>query len=133
MNLDEFVSKIFLRFPPEIRGNDTLENLMFDYTAALDTGKEYDYQTSYIELLRNYSFRTTPPAKIVIEILNRNEIKKPVEKTKSPTWENIEADICGRTYEFALDCPFAEARTRLEAKGFKNVRFKQAIQRTYAV
>ena len=129
MDLNEFVNKIFLRFPPEIRGNDTFENHLFDYTAALDTGKDYDYQKSYVELMRSYSFKTTPPAKIVIEILNKNEIKKEVTKVKPIEWENIEADINGMTYEFALDCPFGEARTNLEKRGFTNVRLKQPVVR----
>lgn len=131
MDLNEFVNKIFLRFPPEIRGEDTLENHMYDYTRALDTGKEYNYDNAYIELLRNYSFKTTPPAKIVLEILTKNEIKKTIENQKSITWENILADINGMTYEFALDCPFGIARTNLEKRGFTNVRYPEPVKRAY--
>lgn len=131
MQLNEFVNKIFLRFPPEIRGNDTLENRILDYTMALDTGKEYNYEKAYIDLLRNYSYKTTPPEKIVLEILQQNEIKTPMPKSKAIEWENILADIKGITYEFALNCSFGEARTILEGKGFTNVRYPEPITRSY--
>lgn len=131
MNLEEFVNKIFNRFPPDIKGDDTYESLLFDYTRALDNGKEYEYDNAYIDLIRSYSFKTTPPPKIVIEILAKNEIKKPIEKKKAIEFENILADKFGISYEFALNCPFSEAIKILEGKGFKNVRYPQPIVRSF--
>lgn len=131
MNVEEFATKIFNRFPPETRGNDTFETLLVDYISALDDGKEYNYDNAFIDLMRSYSFKTTPPAKIVIEILKKSEIKKPIEKQKPLEWENILADINGMTYEFALDCPFGIARSNLEKRGFTNVRYPEPIERSY--
>ena len=93
--------------------------------------KVYNFENAFIDLMRSYSFKTTPPPKIVIEILKKSEIKKPIEKQKSLTWENILADINGMTYEFALDCPFGVARTNLEKRGFTNVRYPEPVKRAY--
>ena len=131
MNINEFVNKIFLRFPPDIKGNDTFESLLCDFLKALNTGKEYNYENAFIELMRNYGYKTTPSPKIVLGILSQNELKQPTVTTKSPQWDNVEADFGGITYEFALNCPFGEARTILEGKGFNNVRLQRIIERTY--
>jgi hypothetical protein len=81
MDLNEFVSKIITRFPPQLNGGDTLESFISEFTQALQISGIYNYEEAFIELWRNYSFKTTPTPKIVIEILKRFQIKTEVKET----------------------------------------------------
>lgn len=121
MNLTEFVTKLFLRYPPDIKGDDTIESYTIDFTQAISTGKTYNYDNAFIELMRSYSFKTTPPAKIILEILSRNEIKedKPRKKIEFPSiWGYHPGHKCW--YEFGVELDVGEHKTTkwLISKGF---------------
>ena len=51
--------------------------------------------------MRSYSFKTTPPVKIVIEILKRFEIK-PEIKDEPEVWETIIVRKGKETYEYGV-------------------------------
>ena len=125
MELKEFVNKIFTRFPPDIKNGDSLESQLNDYLLAVDNGKNCDYEKAFIDLMRSYSFKTTPPAKIVIEILNQNTIKEAVI-SKPREFKSMFADKNGYTYEFGIEPEIGEWETkrRLIKMGFINIRKK---------
>lgn len=101
MILSEFVNKIMLRFPPTLNNGDTLESYITDYINALNIKGLYDFEQAFTELMRSYSFKTTPPVKIVIEILKRFEIK-PVIKDEPEVWETIIVQKGKQIYEYGV-------------------------------
>lgn len=123
MDIKEFVQKVFTRYQPEIKGNDTLESLMTDYIKALNTGKTYNYDNAFIELMRSYSYKTLPTAKILLEILSQNEIKSS-SKEKPLVFETIIAEKNGYKYEYGIETTYTETKLALERQGFTNIRLK---------
>ena len=101
MILSEFVNKIMLRFPPTLNNGDTLESYITDYINALNITGLYNFEDAFIELMRSYSFKTTPPVKIVIEILKRFEIK-PIIKDEPEVWETLLVCKGKEIYEWAV-------------------------------
>lgn len=124
MELTEFVNKIFNRFPPDLKGNDTIESITEDYISALDTGKDYNYDNAFIELMRSYSFKTLPTAKIILETLNRNEIlnKGRKENTKFQSLYAFSPKH-NHWYEFGIEPDIGESATvrSLVKQGFTNI------------
>ena len=124
MNLSEFVNKIMLRFPPTLNNGDTLESFISEFTNALQIGGQYDYDEAFLELWRNYSFKTTPTPKIVIEILKRFEIKPEKQPEKAIEFETIIAEKNGIPYEYGIETNYNDTVKWLTSKGFTNIRFK---------
>lgn len=130
MNLEEFATKIFNRFPLDNRSEEARDSIMCDFIRAIDDGRVYDYENAFIDLLRSYSFKTTPPAKIVIECLRKFEIKKKIT-TPAIVYETLIGCKNGVEYEFALNCPLYDGKKILFDKGFSDVKIKTPIERAY--
>lgn len=124
MNLNEFVNKIILRFPPALNNGDTIESFLSEYSNALQIPGNYNYDEAFLELWRCYSFKTTPTPKIVIEVLKRYEIKPERTEYKSPVFETLIAEKNGYPYEFGIETNYTEAVRNLTQRGFKNIRLK---------
>lgn len=124
MDLNEFVSKVFLRFPPDLRGDDTEESIMYDYINALESLKEYNYEQAFKELMISYSFKTLPTAKILHEILERNVIKREEQETgKFPEFKSLWAFKNGHWFEYGIEPQIGEHKTvqALIKQGFTNI------------
>lgn len=123
MNVNEFVNKVFLRYPPDLKGDDTEEDLMLDYIQALTTGKEYNYDNAFIDLMRSFRFKTLPTAKILLETLEQNEIKQKKQEKKDVEILSLWTQKNNRWYEFGVEPDVGiSATTRALAKqGFINI------------
>ncbi len=121
MNIQEFVNKVFLRYPPAIRGNDTEEDVMVDYLKGLTTGKDYDYEEAFTDLMRSYPHKTLPTVKFLLEILQKNE----VFESKKSQWQRLKPlwAFKKRWYEFSIPpgSNESEACKWLVSKGFGNI------------
>lgn len=123
MNVNEFVNKVFLRYPPDIKGDDTEEDLMLDYIKALSTGKEYDFENAFIDLMRSFRFKSLPTAKILLETLEQNEIKPEKNTYKKLEFPSLWAQKEGHWYEFGIEPEIGVSVTTrvLSRKGFINI------------
>ena len=122
-NITEFVSKVFLRYPPDIKGNDTEEDLMLDFIQALSTGKKYDYDNAFIDLMRSFRFKSLPTAKILLETLEQNEIKTEQQKYNRLEFPSLWAQKGGHWYEFGVEPEAGTSVTvrALSKQGFINI------------
>ena len=123
MNLDDFVNKVFLRYPPDLKGNDTEEELITDYIKALTTGKQYDYDNAFFDLMRSFRFKCLPTAKILLETLEQNEIKTEQQKYNRLEFSSLWAQKGGHWYEFGVEPEVGISVTvrALSKQGFINI------------
>lgn len=119
MNLQEFANKILRRYPPDEQDDE----FTTDFLKALDIGGNYDYDNAFTELMRSFAFKTTPSAKLIIEILKRNVIKEE-KKPPAPVIGSIYADKDGYTYCYGVESEIGEWKTTqwLLKNGFTNLR-----------
>ena len=120
MNRVEFIQKIFTRFAPELNAGETIESRMSELNEVINTGLNYDYEKSYFDLLRQYTYKTTPSAKIILEILNRNKISTPKVYRHG---EGLKAIKNGVMYDFVLTPgqSFLEGVASLKKRGFTEI------------
>ena len=120
MNLIEFADKILKRYPPPAEDEEYTK----DFIEAIDIGGEYDYDKAFVELMRSYSFKTTPPASILIKILKNNMVIRRENDEKPPVIGSIFADKNGYTYCFGIETAVGESATTrsLVKQGFTNLR-----------
>lgn len=125
MDLIEFVNKIFNRYAPDLKGNDTIESITEDYITALDTGKKYNYDNAFIDLMRSYSFKTLPTVKILLETLEQNKIHENCKSNNYVIFESIWAfhPIHKHWYEFGVEPEIGISATirALSKQGFTNI------------
>ena len=125
MDREQFLNKLFGLYATTFsRGNASIWSEAYKQVLK----ENIDYDKLYEYMLANYAGASAPSPAF---LLKNAVIKYTPDFNKSIEWENIEADINGMTYEFALDCPFGEARTNLEKRGFTNVRLKKPIVKAY--
>ena len=127
MNLYEFLNRIFLYYPPETNEALTLETIYSDYTKALETGATYNYDEAFLQLLRNYKYRKTPPIIDILSVLNANKINVPKPKVNDGSaWDGTIVGTAknGVDYEFAIEkgLSFEDARQNLIKRGLTNIR-----------
>jgi len=126
MNRDEFLKKLFGLYAATFnKGNGS--QWLQAYEQVLKENIDYDKLYEY--MLTNYAGAAAPTPAFLLK--GATYKKTAEEKRKTPTWENIQADIKGITYDFALNYSFGEARSILENKGFTNVRYPELIERNY--
>ena len=131
MNLYEFLNRIFLYYPPETNEALTLETIYSDYTKCLDNGTNYNYDEAFLQLLRNYKYRKTPPIIDLISVLNSNKIVSLDQNKKDDgsVWEGTMIGTKnGVDYEFAIEkgLSFEDARQNLVKRCLTNIRKKLA-------
>lgn len=132
MNLYEFLNRIFLYYPPEINEALTLETIYSDYTKCLDNGTNYNYDEAFLQLLRNYKYRKTPPVIDLISVLNANKIANLEQPKKDDgcVWDGTIVGTAknGVDYEFAIEkgLSFEDARQNLVKRGLTNIRKRLA-------
>ena len=93
-----FLVKLFSVFPPEKNFDAVLEF----YGEALKTDKDYDYKKLLSIVAREYSFKTPPPVRWLLEKRERCEVFE-----KKPGLSGMEGQIIKRTfrgyeYEFVI-------------------------------
>ncbi len=117
MNKNEFLEKLFTMYPNSFAQNN-----------AAVWGEAYkevltdniDFDALYKHVAANYAGSTIPKPAYLKD--NAVYIKK--TDNKCICFPTIYADINGKTYEFAQENSFSEARYNLEKRGFKNIRLK---------
>lgn len=126
MERDEFLAKLISLYPASFSKGNTTEWINA-YKQKLN--ENVDFDLLYNEMLEKHDKVAAPTPAFLFKIAKG---KRNTNITNNNcVWENILADIKGITYEFALYCPFGEARTILEGKGFTNVRYPEPITRSY--
>jgi hypothetical protein len=128
VNFFDFLNRVFLYYPPETNEALTLETIYSDYSKALETGENYNFDEAFIQLLRTYKFRKTPTISDLLGVLNSNKIKSnEIKEISFNAWQGtIIATKSGIDYEFAIEngITFEEARQNLAKRGLTNIRKK---------
>lgn len=98
MDKIEFLTKLFVVFPPDTKN---IGATMDFYSDALESDKNYDYKKLLKIVGKEYSFKTTPPTRWLLEKREECNIRK------SPQFSGREGEIIkrkfrGQHYEFVI-------------------------------
>ena len=114
MNLNQFLMKIFMLFPPECGENTA--NLLAVYLEDMATTVKYDYERAGRDFAKSYKYRKLPPIATLTEFLKDYRIKD----TTQPDYREVIAWAKGNKYAFAYNAnseSYTEVKYRLQQKG----------------
>ena len=121
--VEEFVNKIMLRFPPTLNNGDTLEDYIIEYIKSINTNELFNYDDAFIDLWRSYSFKTTPPPKMVLEILKQHKIKIDIPPETEP--ETLIVRKGKYDYEYGVQLSnYAKDIEYFQKNGFNIIKLK---------
>lgn len=126
----QFLSRVFLYFPPKLVEGITFEDVFSDYYKTLNTFKT-NYELAFSEFMRTYDRKTTPNCEFLYKILDKYRIETEENKEeKGICYKNVSAKAPnGIVYEFAYGgntgVTEEQAKRNLIKRGFTLVEDKK--------
>lgn len=126
----QFLSRVFLYFPPKLVEGITFEDVFSDYYKTLNTFKT-NYELAFSEFMRTYDRKTTPNCEFLYKILDKYRIETEENKEyKGICYKNVSAKAPnGIVYDFAYGgntgVTEEQAKRNLIKRGFTLVEDKK--------